>query len=546
MVKDGMIDFGNSGYRIETTAKNISMTTDAFQKLTGAMRENGATSEEAENSIAALYQRANDAVNNRDNGFLALMASNGIGISKTKEGVADVNKLLDDMHGRLMNLSPALQAVFGNAAGLSPELLNYLRLSGDDMQRLKDQAQRDGLFFKPQDFQNAHDFWEQLNAVSAAWDGIKLKSEARLGALYTNDPVAKSYNESLKYANDTPGSFYHGDEKNDLIWRARRDKDFKNTLSFKEGADLAMGYPDQELDRKLHDHYDALWKVQQLQHDVKQLYVQPPPIVNPSGGTSNSLGIRNNNPGNLRAAPNATGYNGGFVTFATPNDGLSALSRQLMLYGDRGNNTLSGIIHTYAPSTENNTQSYINAVSQQTGFDPRQRLNLQDPTILQKLMAAIIQHENGAQPYNQSDITGGINSAILDPRWSGLRNPTILSAQREGNSAGINADNTAPVVTPPPVNNAPVVTPPPVNNVPVVTPPLGNNAPVITPPMGNTSPSINAVVLNSSQAIADAIAVAMKDNKAQIELTIVNSKTGEKTTIHGKEGGKITTSMNLQ
>jgi hypothetical protein len=64
--------------------------------------------------------------------------------------------------------------------------------------------------------------------------------------------------------------------------------------------------------------------------------------------------------------------------------------------------------------------------------------------------------------------------------------------------------------------------------------------------MGNTSPSINAVVLNSSQAIADAIAVAMKDNKAQIELTIVNSKTGEKTTIHGKEGGKITTSMNLQ
>jgi hypothetical protein len=119
MVKDGMIDFGNSGYRIETTAKNISMTTDAFQKLTGAMRENGATSEEAENSIAALYQRANDAVNNRDNGFLALMASNGIGISKTKEGVADVNKLLDDMHGRLMNLSPALQAVFGNAAGLS-------------------------------------------------------------------------------------------------------------------------------------------------------------------------------------------------------------------------------------------------------------------------------------------------------------------------------------------------------------------------------------------------------------------------------------------
>jgi len=30
---------------------------------------------------------------------------------------------------------------------------------------------------------------------------------------------------------------------------------------------------------------------------------------------------------------------------------MAALSRQLQLYGDRGNNTLNGIIHTYAPAT---------------------------------------------------------------------------------------------------------------------------------------------------------------------------------------------------
>jgi hypothetical protein len=46
------------------------------------------------------------------------------------------------------------------------------------------------------------------------------------------------------------------------------------------------------------------------------------------------------------------------------------MARQLMLYGDRGNNTPGGIIHTYAPSSENNTRAYIDDVTSRTGMEP--------------------------------------------------------------------------------------------------------------------------------------------------------------------------------
>ncbi len=539
IVKNGVMGFAESGYRIQTTAKNIGLTTRSFQQLTGAMIENGATRSDAENSIASLYQRANEAVQGRDNSFLALLASNGIGISKTKEGVADVNKLLDDMHSRLYTLSPALQAVFGNAAGLSPDLLNYLRQSGDEIQRLKDQAQRDGLIFSNQDIQNAMAFREQINQISSSWDGMLMQTQSWLGQ---SELVKNSLEEVKQLITHGPDNvtmsnimgFNNGGKQADMLRQAYGDENFKKTLSLKEKSDLYLGYASPELMKQIDSYYRPVQQAMQLLQDVKTLSVIPPasPQGQPAG---NALGIRNNNQGNLRSAPNSTGKNGGFVTFATPNDGLAALSRQLMLYGDRGNNTLNGIIHTYAPSKENNTQAYINAVSQQTGFDPRQRLNLSDPVVLQKLMTAIIQHENGTQPYNPLDIMNGINTAINDNRWSGLRNPTVLSAQRDGNYTG----NEIPTVMPPSD-----ITP-----IPPILPAqrgggiIDKDITTALPPGIAPVPSINAGTVNSSQAIADAIATAMKDNKTLIELTMVNSQTGEKKTMTVRAGGKITTSM---
>ncbi len=131
-----------------------------------------------------------------------------------------------------------------------------------------------------------------------------------------------------------------------------------------------------------------------------------------AGGASGRgpLGIRDNNPGNLRyIADPARAWNGqigdnqGFGVYDTPADGVRAMSHQLQEDFANGDTTLADLITTWAPPSENNTAAYIAAVAAGTGLDPNARLDLYPN--LPAIAAAIIQHENGEQPYLMSDLT---------------------------------------------------------------------------------------------------------------------------------------------
>ncbi|MBI0554555.1 hypothetical protein F6Q06_08640 [Pectobacterium parmentieri] len=490
VVKNNLKEFADHGYRIETTAKNVSMTAHAFQELTGAMIENGSAREASEGAINDLFTKANDGLWGENNAFKSLLMQKGIDIHKTKEGLADVGRLVDDLNRVMQSMPPGLQALYANKLGLSPDLLSLIRNSADEVQRLKEQAQRDGLIFSDKEIQNAVAFKQQLNQIGARFDGLILKSQALLGG-GGESPASKALKESKKYEKDSENNFYHGDKQQDILHRARRDEEFKNSLTFKEGVELALGRPGDVLQNKLNRKYSASWLSQQALRDME--------VINPSKisananvpyneAHNNALGLRNRNPGNVREAPNAIGKNNGFSVFADSKDGLSAMARQLMLYGDRGNNTLNGIIHTYAPRNENNTQAYIRSVSEMTGFDPKQRLNLHDPIVLQSLMAAMIKHENGAQPYSSTDIFNGIDGAINDSRWSGKRNDSILSYQRQNDELNINA----------PITKA----------------------------------------STNQDDLSAAFRTAMEDQKMQIELTLINDRTGEQQQ-YTSRGGRI-------
>lgn len=120
-------------------------------------------------------------------------------------------------------------------------------------------------------------------------------------------------------------------------------------------------------------------------------------------------GIRNNNPGNLeyRGQPGASledHANPRFARFRTAEEGLAALAAQLRRYGQRGVDTVGKIISKYAPSIENDTPGYTGSVSRRLGVDSNTRLDLNDPSVLQGLMGAIIQVENGRNPYSAEQI----------------------------------------------------------------------------------------------------------------------------------------------
>lgn len=133
----------------------------------------------------------------------------------------------------------------------------------------------------------------------------------------------------------------------------------------------------------------------------------------PSLSTSGKRGIRNNNPGNIRiTGDNWQGLlpqqnDPSFFQFTHAKYGIRAMAKILSNYQAQGVGTIAQIISRWAPATENNTQSYINHVSQLTGwpsfYTPSKAAGDYLP-----LIKAIIKHENGEQPYSDALIKEAI------------------------------------------------------------------------------------------------------------------------------------------
>jgi hypothetical protein len=127
-------------------------------------------------------------------------------------------------------------------------------------------------------------------------------------------------------------------------------------------------------------------------------------------------GIRNNNPGNIEYTGTQwkgldnPASDGRFMRFIAPEWGIRALARTLDTYHNtHGIDTVRGIINRWAPSFENNTGSYIGHVAQSVGVSADQPFDVNAK--MPQLVRAIIQHENGEQPYSTALINKGISMA---------------------------------------------------------------------------------------------------------------------------------------
>lgn len=131
----------------------------------------------------------------------------------------------------------------------------------------------------------------------------------------------------------------------------------------------------------------------------------------------NTRGERNNNPGNIRlSAANwqgkVAGEDAAFETFTDPQSGIRAMAKLLRTYQTKYNlRTVRQIITRWAPSSENNTESYIRSVASAMGVGPDDAVNLADDAVLSSMVAAIITHENGRNIYASADIAAGVGAA---------------------------------------------------------------------------------------------------------------------------------------
>lgn len=506
-VKTGIQEYANAGYKIDTTAKNISTTTRAYQELTGAMMENGATRDSAESSIVGLYRRANDALYTRDDPFNALLAQIGVKIHKTKEGMADVVKLMDDLNKAMLKESPAKQAVIAQVGNFSPELLNFLRQSTDQIQRLKDQAQRDGLIFSDKDIQNALAFRNQVNQISASWDGMLMKGQAWLGQAPI---VQKSFDDAsqvMQHGFDTAtvGSlmtFNRGGEQADRIREALKDEKFKSTLSWDEKLDLNLGYASGDLVKKLNSYYGPTDQAHQLQKDVQGLYVNPP------------------------VTAQQTGANGPL---------FSQLESKYKLPQGTLNNVYqaesAGGKYMFSPAGAEGPFQFMPSTGQQYGLN-----NRADRMDTGKSAEAAAHYLSDLL----TQFSGDMKKAIAAYNW-GPGRVSSLGLNYAPKETRDYLDRVMPGL--PDYYDTSTG-----GNQPLPEDPISGsnvNSPVETninvPSSTSGGAAGNGIDMKQ---LADALSKSLKENKSEIELTLINERTGERKKVSGT-GGKVTTAMSM-
>lgn len=124
-------------------------------------------------------------------------------------------------------------------------------------------------------------------------------------------------------------------------------------------------------------------------------------------GLSVPLGLKVNNPGNLRfIAQNPwngqVGNYNGFGQYDTPENGVRAMGHQVMKYYRQGLTSVADIVSTWAPRSENDTAAYINTVCQRMGVLATSTLAL--PEQLAYLLDAMIRVEQGYNPFDVGDL----------------------------------------------------------------------------------------------------------------------------------------------
>ncbi|HEG4372778.1 MULTISPECIES: hypothetical protein [Klebsiella] len=515
-VADGFRDAAKEAYNLDTHAQNTAMSVRDFTQLAGAMRILGTDSETAAESIESVFKSLNEAASGSNTGVAGAMAQIGAEIVKNKNGSLDLLKTLESISGALQKWSPSQQKSFANAVGLTPDMLTLLR-EGSKYAGLLAKAERFGLTVDPELNKQLSDVNVTMNELGAAWDGLINKAEKKVLKFVMSDGSVKN---GLEGVTDllTNGDFtalshaagFINTNEAEKLRRIQGNKELYNKLTRRERGAVDAGFMTDAVRKRYDAEYGAMDAAERLRGDMS--VIAPQKIsgndkvpYNDGHNASNTLGFRNHNPGNLRDASNTTGRNGGFSTFASDHDGLAAMARQLMLYGDRGNNTPSGILHAYAPGFENNTRAYIDDVTSRTGFGAGQRLDLHNPEALKTLMAAMISHEQGSQPYTEEQLKNAIRTAITDDRWSGKRNPELLSQQRNN------------------INSMPTGGYPPES--------------ILTPKKSNSDS--NTVTDNLARSLKD----AFTEQPLRLEIVMTNDK-GERKTYNVENNGKIIIPMN--
>jgi hypothetical protein len=158
---------------------------------------------------------------------------------------------------------------------------------------------------------------------------------------------------------------------------------------------------------------NALLAVAALLAGAAYLFLEEPASAASSDGADVSNGFGINNPLNIRylssnAFNGQVGNHDGYGQYDTLQNGVRAGGLELDSYYRRGLNTISKIVSTWAPSSENNTVAYVNDVSQRMGVAPTEPLSWPEDKV--DLIQAMAFHENGYNDMSDQFVSESVNA----------------------------------------------------------------------------------------------------------------------------------------
>lgn len=543
-----------NAYNLQVAAENAGMGVAEFSRMTGVMQLLGSKADDAQQSVEGLYKTFNDAAQGRNNTVLSLMNQIGAVISRNADGTANVTKTMESLASIIPTLAPQTQKTVADALGLDANGLQLLR-EGVRLKDLLTESDKVGLTVDPKTTADLASFNRQLVEASAAWDGFKQRIERKAMKVVLSDG-------SLK---DTVAGFVDGTEHNDsagwghmiglndgpyeaaALRKMKADDKFKATLTPQEKANVGIGRMNDDLRNKYNAYYgqsltdgwqldkemaqnpeyfknlqdranQLLWETQNATHPANLPEVGSQP-VDPTAPS-----VVNNNPWNINFAGQPGAVKAGrFARFSTPADGVMAAYRQLMLYYSGKSQaanyvpqtSVEQIVSTASPESDGNpTPQMIDSVSKELHVAPNQTLDLGNLDVASKLLASVF-HAEGNSPYTAEKIKSIIQQNPQQQPLPAL--PPFLYPPTPAQPG-----------QPPQASPAPLV--PPAGKEPLVNRPL---LPAYSVP--------TAAAMNT-QALTEAMSAALKDNGVKIELTVINSKTGQRSTFTGS-GSKVSTAM---
>lgn len=497
------------------SAKSTGMTVAESTRLMGTLIQRGVDENDARGSIEGYYAALNLAIRGGNNALLASIRETGGDIIKGKDGQVDLTATLRRLEETIKKVPEYRNAELQQKTGLDDNLLRLLR-EGKLNERLA-LSDKTGLTRQDETVEKLNRLDTRLNELGASWTGRKTQFKDSLNRFFADESVVDilgGVQDMLTYGPDNAAimktlGFSRGNEADILRW-AYNTPEFYQRLGNVSQIAVDFGLMTDEISNEYAKWQKQHQPVKNTPYSLADNAIVPDGWIQDREYDPHRRGFRNNNPGNLTAAPNTTGQDYGnghvYAKFASMRDGLAAMSRQLLLDADKGITSIDQLVSKYAPRRAgNNTASYIRLVSQQTGFEPLQSLDMQDPNVLANVMNAMIKMENGQQPFSYAQVMAGIDDAINDPRWAGARNPGRLQTQREKQQQ----------------NRSPRL------------PLFARDIPTTM----DGSQIVNAM----TKALTEALQTSA--NKATLEITLINAESGQKQFLTTETTGRITTAM---